>query len=296
MVRTPLRYPGGKSIFTDFFVDLFKVNGMRNVIYAEAYAGGAGAAINLLLTDTVDRILINDANIGIYSFWQSVVTENRRFVDSILSCEVSLQEWRRWKTIFKTATEPSFELGFATFFLTRTNRSGVLNAGPIGGATEEQQENAKYQIDCRFNKKELARKVNEIGSFAERIEVSNFDALEFLQINNLRENLFVYLDPPYFQQGKSLYMDYYKQENHQTLANFLSNDARFDWVLSYDNVADIRQMYNSFPLYEFNLNYSVRTYREGKELLLHSRQLCLPNDLMLKRKGKKLYLKRISDL
>lgn len=296
MIKTPLRYPGGKSMMTNFFIDLFKINDLHNVVYAEPYAGGAGAAINLLLSNSVDRILINDANIGIYSFWRYVVEENNRFSDLIQNCEVSIREWRRWKDVFKTATEPSFELGFATFFLTRTNRSGVLNAGPIGGTTEIQQAEAKYKIDCRFNRQNLSKKILEIGSHSEQIEISNLDALAFLQRNNMREDLFVYLDPPYFRQGKSLYMDYYKQENHQSLADFLREMALFDWVLSYDNVPEIRMMYKSFPLYEFDLNYSVRTIRKGKELLLHSGHISLPDDLMLKRKGKKLSLKLICEL
>ena len=68
MNLTPLRYPGGKSVMTPFFIDLFNANSMKNMVYAEPYAGGAGTAINLLLNDNVDRILINDANVCIYSF------------------------------------------------------------------------------------------------------------------------------------------------------------------------------------------------------------------------------------
>ncbi|MBQ8704262.1 MAG: DNA adenine methylase [Bacteroidales bacterium] len=267
---------------TNFIVELFKKNNLTDIVYAEPYAGGAGAAINLLLKNSVNKILINDANIGIFSFWYYVIKENSRFVDMIQGCEVSLREWHRWKDVFKTATKSSFELGFATFFLTRTNRSGVLNAGPIGGVSAIQQEKAKYKIDCRYNRQNLAQKVKKIGTLADRIEVFNLDALDFLQLNNVRDNLFVYLDPPYFQQGKSLYMDYYTQDNHRDLAFFLSQKAHFDWILSYDNVYEIRQLYKDFPLYEFDLNYSVRTHRKGRELLLHSNSLSFPKKMSFK--------------
>ena len=66
MNLTPLRYPGGKSVMTPFFIDLFNANSIKMPIYAEPYAGGAGTAINLLLSDNVNEILINDANICIY--------------------------------------------------------------------------------------------------------------------------------------------------------------------------------------------------------------------------------------
>ena len=195
MNTTPLRYPGGKSIMTPFFIDLMQANNLNGVTYAEPYAGGAGTATNLLLNNNVDRILINDASICIYSFWRSLVEQNERFIEAVFETPVNLDSWRHFHNLVRTAEHPSFELGFATFFLSRTNRSGILTAGPIGGSTEDKQETATYKIDCRFNKEDLIRRIAAIGQHRDQIEVSNLDAIDFLRALTPGNNL-VYLDPP----------------------------------------------------------------------------------------------------
>ena len=290
--RTPLRYPGGKSLMTPFFIDLFKANDMSDISYAEPYAGGAGAAINLLLDGYVQRILINDASIPVFSFWKYIKKENSHFIDAILDCNVSLTDWKRMHNIVKTAKEPSFELAFATFFLSRTNRSGIINAGPIGGSSKQQQNKATYKIDCRFNKEDLARRVADIGKKKTHIVVSNKDAIKFLK--DLKgKNLFVYLDPPYYKKGQSLYLDYYKHGDHQALANYLRKVEKFKWLLSYDYVDEIREMYSDFDLYTFDLNYTAQTAKLGKELLTHSKTLKLPTSLNIARKGHSINISKV---
>lgn len=281
MLGSPLRYPGGKSLMTTFFIDLFEANHMRDVIYVEPYAGGAGAAINLLLSKKVDRIWINDANIGVYSFWNALINEPQRFIQTVLDTPVTLNEWAEQKCVVEKASEPSFELGFATFFLSRTNRSGVISAGPIGGRSEEKQQNAKYKIDCRFNKVELIERLRAIAELSERVQVTNLDAIDLLR--TLNDDVFVYLDPPYYVKGKCLYMNHYTHEEHQVLANFLQNEAVFRWVLSYDDVPAIRTLYSERKLYRFPLSYTVQDVRKGMELLTYSDNIVLPEELAIRR-------------
>ncbi len=269
MYNSPLRYPGGKSIMSHFFEELIKLNSLKNVIYSEPYAGGAGAAINLLLNNSVEAIRINDASRGIFSFWSSLINDGERFLEKVYNIDVSLEEWQSQRLIFKNPKAASFDLAFATFFLSRTNRSGILAAGPIGGQDERKQHNSKYKIDCRFNKIELIERLQKIIAKRDKILVSNLDALVFLkQIQG--ENTFVYLDPPYYAQGKALYLDYYNHNDHVMLANYLRYSANFNWVLSYDSVPEIIELYSDFPLYEFALNYSVQDSKKGIELLTHS--------------------------
>lgn len=288
---SPLRYPGGKALMTAFFVDLFKVNEMSNVTYAEPYAGGAGAAINLLLSGAVERILINDANPGVFSFWRYLTSEPERFIQTVRDTPVTLSEWYRQKAI-KTDV-PSFDLGFATFFLSRTNHSGVISAGPIGGNSDEKQKNATYKIDCRFNKEELILRLTAIAEKTNKIQVTNYDALDFLK--TLDKNVFVYLDPPYYVKGKCLYMNYYTHKDHQALADYLQNEARFKWVLSYDDVSEIRNLYSERELYRFPLSYTVQDNKIGAELLTYSTGMCLPGDKSIRRSSTNIKLIRIED-
>ena len=281
MNSSPLRYPGGKSVMTNFFVDLFHRNGLQEIVYAEPYAGGAGAAINLLLDDHVNEIIINDANIGIYSFWNALVNESERFIQTIYTIPVTLTEWYKHREILQKSTKPSFELGVATFFMSRTNRSGVIFGGAIGGSTEEKQSNAKYKIDCRFNKQDLIQRLELIAEHKQQIRVSNEDALAFLR--QLDNDVFVYLDPPYYVKGKSLYMNHYTDRNHGELARYLQNEARFNWVLSYDDVPQIREMYMNSDLYRFPLKYTVSKKQVGYELLTHSDNIQFPESLTIRR-------------
>lgn len=285
MIGSPLRYPGGKSLMTTFFIDLFETNNMRNVVYVEPYAGGAGAAINLLLLDKVDRICINDANIGVYSFWNALINEPLRFIQTVLDTPVTIDEWEIQKGVVDNAKGPSFELGFATFFLSRTNRSGIISAGPIGGSSPEKQQNAEYKIDCRFNKAELIERLSVIAKLADRIQVTNLDALELLR--TLDDDVFVYLDPPYYVKGKCLYMNHYTHEEHLMLADFLQNEAGFRWVLSYDDVPAIRALYSERELCRFSLSYTVQDVRKGMELLTHSDNVVLPEPLTIRRSSSK---------
>ena len=281
MNSSPLRYPGGKSLMTNFFVDLFLRNGLREIVYAEPYAGGAGAAINLLLDGHVNEIIINDANIGIYSFWNALVNESERFIQTIKTIPVTLTEWYTQRDILQKSTKPSFELGIATFFMSRTNRSGVIFGGAIGGSTEEKQNNAKYKIDCRFNKQDLIQRLKIIAENKRRIKITNEDALAFLR--QLDDNIFVYLDPPYYVKGKSLYMNHYTDKDHKGLASFLQNEAHFNWVLSYDDVPQIREMYMNSDLYRFPLKYTVSKKQVGYELLTHSNNIHFPESLTIRR-------------
>lgn len=280
MNTTPLRYPGGKSIISPLIDSIISVNKLRNVVYAEPYAGGAGAAINLLSRGIVDRIMINDACIGIYSFWKFLLEKSKQFMTLFEETPVTLEEWKKQRFIYKNRSEASLELGFATFFLSRTNRSGILYAGPIGGQEPDAQRKAKYQIDCRYNKKTLREQLRNIIRLRDKITVSNMDALDFL-MELSGDEYFLYIDPPYYEKGKQLYMNYYTDRDHKELSLFLKN-SNLKWILSYDNVQPIRELYREHDLYKFNITYSIQNPKKGIELFTHSQLLTMPKPLEIK--------------
>lgn len=297
--RTPLRYPGGKSILKDYFSQYITCNFNELPIYVEVFCGGAGAAIDLLLSERVSKIVLNDADTSVYAFWNTVKYHSEKLIQRINETEVSLEQWGKQKHIYNTERKclnPNLiDLGFATFYLNRTNRSGVLNAGPIGGSSDEAQKRALYKIDSRFNKSDLIQRIQEIAKYNERIEVLNFDAIELLNHLTLEwtidemENTFIYLDPPYFVQGSSLYLNYYKAKDHTVLKEKLQSlPLLFKWILSYDDTVDVRSLYSNFNQFSFNVNYNVQTCKGGSELLIPSSNSLLPETNVLK----KLYNKR----
>ena len=287
---SPLRYPGGKSVMFPFLQELISKNFISPATYVEPYAGGAGAALALLWHNCVKQIYLNDANIAIFSFWHSLLRNSNNFLHKFDTIKPSLDEWYKQKEIFElhqNDRSSSVELGFATFFLNRTNHSGILSAGPIGGRTHKQQESAKYTIDARYNKTKLFEKLNWIIKNKSRIKIFNLDALELLRTieknsNAIQSQFLIYLDPPYFIHGKRLYMDFYTELEHKKLASHLTKKRSFKWILSYDNVEEIVSLYPNNFQYPFSLNYSAAKRKKGKELLICSPNIVLSDNLFRK--------------
>jgi DNA adenine methylase len=268
---SPLRYPGGKAKLANFLIKVLQSNGLREPHYVEPYAGGAGAALRLLFEEYVEAITINDADRRVRCFWTAVTTQNDAFLGMLDDVEVSVDEWRRQRAVYDNQdVEDELELGFATFFLNRTTRSGIIhNGGPIGGFDQA----GNYKIDARFNRPQLARRIQRVGIYADRIDVSGEDGLLLLQTLNQdvvgARNTLVYLDPPYYAKGAELYLNRFTHIQHRQLAEYLSTPKAFPWVMTYDNVPQIRELYAAFPQLCFNLSYSAYERRAGKELLVH---------------------------
>ena len=264
---SPLRYPGGKTFLASEFARILDAIGMNKPIYVEPYAGGAGAALTLLFADKVERIVINDYDKAIYSFWKAVTEDTSSFVRKIYATPVTTAEWEKQKDIYHDDSADRFKRGFATFFLNRTNVSGVMNAWPIGGIEQE----GTYKIDARFNKKNLVAKVRKIGRYKDRIEVRKDDGIKLSEKYLDKPNTFIYLDPPYFQKGACLYMNHYKEDNHAKLAAALNTHADARWILTYDDVPQILDLYAEREgIKRISLSYRVRTVRRAKELMISS--------------------------
>jgi len=275
---SPLRYPGGKQILARVLAHLIRLNAREGGIYAEPYAGGAGAALNLLVGEFVERLILNDADPSIYAFWWAALRKTDAFLKLLRDTPINVEEWQRQREIYlRPARHSQIKLGFATFYLNRCNRSGIIgNAGCIGG----REQSGKWKLDARFNRRELTRRIERLALYADRIELHNLDAVQFLDdhINkpNIAEREFVYLDPPYFVKGSQLYLNYYKPDDHQSLSKYLERSSRFLWVMSYDDVPEIRKLYRAYRRVAFNLGYSARERRDGQELLILRDGLVFP--------------------
>ena len=263
---SPLRYPGGKTFLFPFFDDVLKENELEKITYVEPFAGGAGAALALLLSEKVDQIVINDLDKAIYAFWKSAIFDSAKFIKKIYSTPVTIKEWKKQKTIYNNPKAGCFELGFATFFLNRTNTSGILDGGPIGGIKQK----GEYKINARFNKEKLAERIHRVSLYKNRISVFNKDGLELINNYLNKKNTFIYLDPPYFEKGSSLYLNHYKKENHEALAKKLNQNPDAFWLLTYDNKKEIKSLYLDRKILGFSLNYNAYKSRRGREIMIMS--------------------------
>ena len=270
-IFTPFRYPGGKSKIAPMVRKTIKVNNIKNVIFCEPFAGWAGVAIDLLMNSFVDEIILNDFDIAIYSVWHSILYDTERLLSAIENVTIDINERKKQKDIYtslKDLSEYSFELAFATFFLNRTNVSGVITGGPIGGIDQK----GKYKLDCRFNKKALMDKISAIASKRDKISLYHMDASELISSVLTKmdpSRLFVMFDPPYYKQGASLYKNAFQKEDHVMLSHSILMMDSFFWILTYDDEPIIREIYSDFPQETFELQYSVRNKRVETELLIY---------------------------
>src|ERR1700687_5076262 len=255
MITSPLRYPGGKAKLFPFFSELIRENGLYGARYCEPYAGGAGLAIRLLTNGFVERVAINDVDQSIYAFWTSALFNTDKFCRLIEKTPINIDEWHQQQEIWEDGdVENSLALGFSAFFLNRTNRSGIIaGAGPIGGYAQK----GKWKIDVRLVKQKQIENLRALSRYAKQIAVSNLDAFDFLQSTMGNPDSFVYLDPPYFVKGHKLYKNFYQPADHLKIANELKRKRRLKWVVSYDDVPEIRDAYSAFSPITYLLNYSA---------------------------------------
>jgi len=267
--ESPLRYPGGKACIYPFMSRLFYENNLIGINYAEPYAGGAGLALKMLFNEFVNEIHINDLDKSIYAFWNAMINHNLRFCDWVENVNITIENWNYFKSVQKNSESyDMFELAKSTFFLNRTNISGVIKGGIIGG----QNQNGNYKIDARFNKNDLIKRIQRIELFKNRINLTNLDGINFIKkLNNINEDVFIYLDPPYLQKGAELYMNFYSFKDHIKLAKNVDLINK-KWLVSYDNHEFILNLYSNHRKVLYNLSQSASN-RIGDEIIIFSENI-----------------------
>lgn len=267
MFYSPLRYPGGKAKLAPLIKLLIQKQDIVDGVYIEPFAGGAGVALDLLFNNVVDTIVINDYDKGIYSFWRAILTETDRFIDKIRNVSLTIEEWHFQRDIcLKFNKKYSFELGFATFYMNRTNRSGIIKAGVIGG----QNQDGKWKLDARFNKENLIKRIQMIADKKNHIRLYNKEVESFITnyIPKYGRNSFIYFDPPYFEKGKELYLNFFNYDDHIRIEKLIRENINCCCVITYDSVDEIKEVYNDYKKIEFSLNYSMGNNRKGNEIMM----------------------------
>ncbi len=263
---SPLRYPGGKAALAGFFADIIEALGIEDARYIEPYAGGVGAGIALLREGIVQHLVVNDIDPAVYAFWKSVVDNNAEFVELVSSTPLTINEWQRQREIYRSRDDDALRLGFAFFFLNRTNRSGILNAGVIGGQRQE----GKYRIDARFNRRTLVERLTAIGTLSDQITVSDLDGRTVIHQYSHDDRSFMYIDPPYVQAGSQLYLNAFDGRDHKALSTIVNSVESAHWLMTYDTAPLIEKLYRDQFQCRLELTYSARYPGQAEELLVAS--------------------------
>lgn len=274
--NTPLRYPGGKGKLTPYLKLVFEHNDLIDGNYVEPYAGGAGGALNLLVDGYASLIHLNDLNSSVYAFWYSVINHSEGLCKKIVDVPVTMDEWYKQKAILNDPLNHSLiDIGFSTFFLNRTNRSGILLGGVIGGKNQD----GNWKLNARFNKSSLVNRIEKIALQRDNIRLYNLDAATLIKtvLPTLPQKTLVYLDPPYYVKGQGLYQNHYKHDDHVAIADLVQKEIKQHWIVSYDHTTEIDEMYKSRAKITYGINYSAQNRYKGAEVMFFSRNLIIPD-------------------
>jgi len=279
VIYSPLRYPGGKNKIAPYIKQLIKRNCLLDCVYVEPYAGGASVGLSLLLDEYASKIIINDIDLSLYAFWYSILNQTEQFCKLIEETPVTIETWRYQKE--KQLNKKNYtllELGFSTFFLNRVNYSGIIKGGVIGGLKQE----GKWKINARYNKKDLIKRIKKISLYKNRIEVYNLDAINLIDLIRIKykKNVLIYFDPPYYINGKNLYLNYYDNKDHKDLLKEIQKLKVQNWILTYDNVKQIKTLYSDYRQRKYSLQYSANRPNRGEELMIFSNDLHRPKNFL----------------
>lgn len=276
---SPLRYPGGKARLAAYISGVIEENYLNGCTFYEPFAGGASVSLELLRLGFISNAVLVEKDPLVYAFWSCVFNQTDALCAAVDACPVSMETWIQLQPT-REITDPAdrrytlLQLGMAGLFFNRTNFSGIIGAGPIGG----ENQTSEYKIDCRFNKEKITRQIRAAADFAERVSIHWGDAISFMQ--RTAESLatgfsFVYVDPPYYHQGPKLYRHHYEDADHAELAAFLQQQG-YPWLLSYDDHPRIRELYANNTVQPIYLDYNVKSSRTAQELAISNLVIPVP--------------------
>ena len=270
---SPLRYPGGKRKLANFIRLLFYENNLLDGEYAELYAGGASVALSLLYGEFVTRVHINDIDPAVAAFWSATLESTEELTKRIHDVAVNMNEWERQRSVQESKDPDPVDLAFSTFFLNRTNRSGIIKGGVIGGKAQA----GRWALDARFNKRDLIGRIEKIARYRSRIKVYQLDGADFIcnVLPSLPCKALIYLDPPYYVKGGDLYEHHYRHEDHERIANLVGK-IKQPWLVSYDYVPAVEKMYSEYRQLQYGIHYSAQARYRGTEVMVFSPQLRIP--------------------
>lgn len=276
MFDSPLRYPGGKGRLAQYVIDLIEMNGLTGGHYVETYAGGAGIAVTLLYLEYASHVHLNDVDPAVFAFWKALVDHPNELARLVQDTPLSLEERTRQKAAYRAPDSSVLERGFAMFYLNRVNRSGIIHGGVIGGNAQA----GTYKIDARFNRADLARRIEKVASYAPRISLHNLDAADFIktELPAIKGKALVYLDPPYYANGHRLYRNTYKHADHAKIASVVGS-INHPWIVSYDNAPEVSTLYSRYRQQTFGLGYSANARYEGTEVMIFSDKVKIPGEV-----------------
>ena len=112
-----------------------------------------------------------------------------------------------------------------------------------------------------------------------KIHLYNKDIKSFLEkyLPKYKDNAFIYFDPPYFNKGKELYLNFLNYNDHIRIEKLIDNMVNCDWLITYDDAPEIEKIYEKYCIRRIELNYSVGKKRKANELVIFEARDSIPD-------------------
>ncbi|MEK5358060.1 DNA adenine methylase [Paenibacillus sp. FSL L8-0709] len=209
------------------------------------YIGGGSVEFALLEAGVFKELVINDYDFGVYSLFELIKRFPEALTLEIKNRALTHEDFKKAREIIKAdyVNCDMFEAAWSLIVVNRLAYSGIYKANPLGGIR-----GTKDQMLSRWNPEDLCNRISKINSLADRFTVQNIDALEFIEEQYWEDKATILIDPPYYKQGKNLYLHYYTEEDHVSLQQLLESLYMgfpcADLLVTYDDVSFIESIYN----------------------------------------------------
>jgi DNA adenine methylase len=270
-----MRYPGGKAKIKKIILSHLKERYNPSLSYIEPFFGGGSIGLNFLKEIKPRHIWINDADYGLWCLWMSVINKPEIMKKKVMEFTPSVDAFYEFRDTL-LAPKPILclwddicEYGFKKLALHQISYSGLgtKSGGPLGG----KEQKSKYKINSRWSAANICKKINRIFDLFSGIDLDCTNT-DFEHLLN-SEDALIFLDPPYYEVGNSLYQCGFTIEDHVRLSNILMKTSN-RWVLTYDDHPEIRNLYSWAKIEEISMTYTIVTKngsRNKVELLITPR-------------------------
>ncbi|WP_035799054.1 DNA adenine methylase [Crocosphaera chwakensis] len=254
MIKSPLRYPGGKSRAIKQIEEQLPNDFSE---YREPFVGGGSVFIYLKQVYPNVKIWINDLNPELYLFWKIAQSDLKMLVTELKAIKKNRKDGRELFTELSQVDVQKmsdFDRAVRFFVLNRITFSGTIESGGYSDKS----------FHSRFTESSIDR-VERLGDLLPEIRITNLDYREVVKQEG--ENTFIFLDPPYLTATKSkLYGkngNLHTSFNHQDFAETMKQ-CDHQWLITYDEAQEIRNYFQDHTIIPWKLQYGMNNYKQGK--------------------------------
>jgi len=261
MIRSPLRYPGGKSRAVERIANLVPAFDE----FREPFVGGGSVFINLKQKLPQKRFWINDKYAELIIFWRALQLDSDLLLEQIWQWKSEFSEGKVLHRFLRDNIDAFDELkrAAAFFVFNRITFSGTTESG---GFSEQ-------AFQHRFTDSSVHR-LEQMPEILRSVRITNFDYEAVVKADG--ENVFMFLDPPYFSATSSaLYGKngkLHKFFDHGQFADTM-RECQHHWLITYDDSPFIRELFAFAHITNWNLMYGMRNQTQqsnqlGRELFI----------------------------